>query len=648
MGEHPVHRPLPGILEDFPCSGGVTLVGLKVVTRSAEHPCMQSTRTVVVSDAARSTDVARTLARLVREEQRDVDVVVVTARSLRLPSALARRVRTVRVRTQDEVATRVAELTASLPGAELLSPRAPARAGATTISACLIVKDEEEVITGCLDAVTPFVDEVVVYDTGSTDRTVELARAAGAVVVEGYWDDHFGDARNRALDHCTSEWVLHVDADEVVTGDPAALRARLASERADLVPVVVVSTSWKDATEGYETRPRRLSRRLRCRWTGRLHEYLDPAPGVRDVRATDDAAALRLMHSGYQSTVQHEKGKADRNLDIARAALDAVGADDPEMPILLSNYGRALGVAGRHTESLEVLDRVRASGGNPTVVVQAGRAALMALVALRRVEDARAWLPVLAEHGEARGNTAVWRAKIALADGDAAAAEEALVGLPSGRAAAEDTDVWGAPFDPASAVPVLVAVDLALGRPDAALGRLRQQLQEAPQSVDLGQLTAAMDAAGTPWEDVLATAPEVFLDRSLREVVTAEPAVALRWCTAFAAGHPGDYRPVVAGCVTAARGDLTAALTWSVTAREAGMPHLCPLRTGAQQEHRPPAERALMWAILADSFGEYDAHAAFAEALADTSPVDLPALQEALVLLAPALAATQPQTAGAQ
>ncbi len=631
------------------CAGRVIAAprapALKPVTRPAEHHSMDSSRTVVVSDADRSPDLPRTLARLARSQARDVALVVVTARSLRLPAALARRVRTVRVGSRDEVAARVAELAAGA-GAVVVGT-VPADRRGPAISACLIVKDEEAVITACLEAVAPFVDEVVVYDTGSTDRTPDLARAAGATVVQGHWDDHFGDARNRALEHCTGEWVLHVDADEVVTGDPAAWRARLASEEADLLSVVIVSTSWKDGTEGFESRPRRVSRRLRCRWFGRLHEYLDAAPGVRDLTASADNTGLRLLHSGYQVSVMHERGKNERNVDIARAALRAVGDDDPETTILLSNYGRALTSAGHTAEALEVLERVRVRGGNPAAVVQAGRAALMVLTSQGRTEEARAWLPVLGDHGESAGNTTVWRAKIALAGGDPQAAERALGELPDARAARTDVDTWGAPFDRSRVVGLVVAVDLALGRAGAALEHLRGQLRLDPQSVDLGQLVAAMDATATPWEQVLAQAPEVFLDRSLRDVMTVRPALALRWCEAFVAAHPGDHRPVVAGCVAAAGSDLAGALTWSVTARGAGLPQLCPLRVAAGQAHRPPGERAVMWAILVDSFGEFDAHAHFGDAVAAVAPVDLPALHEALELLAPSLAATADETVGA-
>ena len=91
-----------------------------------------------------------------------------------------------------------------------------------SVSACVIARDEEDRLPGCLASLA-FCDEIVVVDGGSSDRTVEIARAAGARVVSHEWRG-FGAQRNVALDHATGDWVLEVDADERVSGE---LRAEI-------------------------------------------------------------------------------------------------------------------------------------------------------------------------------------------------------------------------------------------------------------------------------------------------------------------------------------------------------------------------------------------------------------------------------------
>ncbi len=96
-----------------------------------------------------------------------------------------------------------------------------------TVTACVIASDEERRLPACLESLG-FCDQVVVVDGGSRDRTRELAREAGAEVVENPWPG-FAAQRNVALDHARGEWVLEVDADERVDAELAtAIRAMLA------------------------------------------------------------------------------------------------------------------------------------------------------------------------------------------------------------------------------------------------------------------------------------------------------------------------------------------------------------------------------------------------------------------------------------
>ena len=84
------------------------------------------------------------------------------------------------------------------------------------VSLTMIVRDEENNLSHCLESVRGTFDEIVVVDTGSTDRTVEIARSFGAKVFEFEWVDSFAAARNEALSHATGDYAFWLDADDLV------------------------------------------------------------------------------------------------------------------------------------------------------------------------------------------------------------------------------------------------------------------------------------------------------------------------------------------------------------------------------------------------------------------------------------------------
>ena len=85
-----------------------------------------------------------------------------------------------------------------------------------SLSLAMIVKDEEQCIKRCLDSVVDLVDEIVIVDTGSTDKTIEICRSYNAQVFPYPWNNNFAEARNFGLDKVTKDWVLWLDADEEV------------------------------------------------------------------------------------------------------------------------------------------------------------------------------------------------------------------------------------------------------------------------------------------------------------------------------------------------------------------------------------------------------------------------------------------------
>src|SRR4051794_31953444 len=187
-----------------------------------------------------------------------------------------------------------------------------------TLSLCMIVKDEEEMLPRCLAAAKPAVDEIVVVDTGSTDRTVEIAESFGARVLHHEWNGSFSDARNVSLEAATSDWVIYLDADEVLVEDDAP-RLRALTGHVWREAFALVETNYtgdiEDGTALTHNALRMFRNRPEYRFKGRLHEQMAYAlPGYLTERI--QYTQLRIEHYGYLGVVRDAKDKSRRNLDL--------------------------------------------------------------------------------------------------------------------------------------------------------------------------------------------------------------------------------------------------------------------------------------------------------------------------------------------
>lgn len=118
-----------------------------------------------------------------------------------------------------------------------------------TVSVCMIVKNERELLPQCLES-TRWADEIIVVDTGSTDNTVEIAQSYGARVYHHPWENDFSLHRNQSIGYATGDWILILDADEVIKSDMTHFKKRLGKIKEPvngLVARVIEkdrSTSW--------------------------------------------------------------------------------------------------------------------------------------------------------------------------------------------------------------------------------------------------------------------------------------------------------------------------------------------------------------------------------------------------------------------
>lgn len=155
----------------------------------------------------------------------------------------------------------------------------------TTISVCMIVKNEEANLPGCLDSLKGVADEIIVVDTGSTDGTKKVAEKYTNLVFDYKWNDNFADARNFSISKARSEYVYVADADEVIDEENQARFAQL--KKAILPEVEVVEMAYanqlaRNTTANFdiEFRPK-LFRRLRSfQFVDPIHETLRTDPVV--------------------------------------------------------------------------------------------------------------------------------------------------------------------------------------------------------------------------------------------------------------------------------------------------------------------------------------------------------------------------------
>lgn len=185
------------------------------------------------------------------------------------------------------------------------------------LSAALIVKNEERFLEPCLLSLKEIVDEVVIVDTGSSDRTKEIAREYNARLYDFKWINDFAAARNHALELAHGKWILYIDADERVRPyAPAKLRAQLSDP--SYVAYYVLLHPRPGFTPYRELRIFRNDPRIRFR--GRIHENI--WPGIDHYRSSKDGVIGRsdlvFDHEGYEGDQHH---KHLRNLPLLRKAL---------------------------------------------------------------------------------------------------------------------------------------------------------------------------------------------------------------------------------------------------------------------------------------------------------------------------------------
>jgi tetratricopeptide (TPR) repeat protein len=225
------------------------------------------------------------------------------------------------------------------------------------LSLCMIVKNEERFLAECLESVKDVVDEINIIDTGSTDRTVEIARSYGANVEFRDWRNDFSWARNEALAMATKRWTLVLDADEELERESLGLVKSLRSTPAGFAAVYINIVNLISDATGTGTMSHRLIRIFPTnpllRYNGFIHESLARTDGAEMAAVL---SPITILHKGYTLEMLTGRDKDSRNKPLISRAYEENGDD----AFALFNFGNSAICSGDFQVGIAVLERMLA------------------------------------------------------------------------------------------------------------------------------------------------------------------------------------------------------------------------------------------------------------------------------------------------
>ena len=255
----------------------------------------------------------------------------------------------------------------------------------STLSLAMIVRDAEPTLARVLKCVTGLCDELVIVDTGSKDLSKEIAAQMGAKVFDFGWIDDFSAARNCSFEHCTGDWIMWLDADDVISQSSLMRLSEIKNQHlSDAIDAVCIPYQCVfDANNRCELtlyRERLLRRRAALRWKYPVHECLTVLP-----------EHSLFFHDAFIEHRPNQQSRAakvpDRNLKIIENALSN-GALAQRM---LFYYGNELFEHGRFEESIAAYEHFLTLAGRPWERYWAIRSISKCCAELNQLEQALRW-----------------------------------------------------------------------------------------------------------------------------------------------------------------------------------------------------------------------------------------------------------------
>ena len=230
------------------------------------------------------------------------------------------------------------------------------------ISVCMITKNEENRIERCLKSLKPYGFEIVIVDTGSTDRTKEIASEYTPCIYDFTWVDDFSAARNYSLQKASNDWIFMMDCDEWIESidikELTYFRKHL-SHAVGSVTRKNITGSPKHPGQTIDQTERFFNRK-RYHYTGRIHEQVTPK-----FEKTFEAFLLKTVigHDGYLMTDEQRKEKSYRNVSLLEKEL----ADNPDNPYIMYQLGKGYDIISAYDKSCTCYEKALSHDLDPSL-----------------------------------------------------------------------------------------------------------------------------------------------------------------------------------------------------------------------------------------------------------------------------------------
>ncbi len=210
------------------------------------------------------------------------------------------------------------------------------------ISLCMIVRDEEVNLEKSLSRIAGYMDEIIIVDTGSSDRTKEIARKYTESVFDYIWNQDFSAARNYSISKASNEYVLILDGDEFLQEiDITDMKRRIEEYPTHIGRILRINEYTRKGNKyRYQERVNRLFSKEYYQYQGIIHEQIILKEGV-DLQFEQSGklynTPITLLHSGYEGDLPTLKKKSKRNIELLQNVLKIT----PEDPYILYQLGKS-------------------------------------------------------------------------------------------------------------------------------------------------------------------------------------------------------------------------------------------------------------------------------------------------------------------